>query len=73
MDILPQILEFKYNAEMTIHVKWIGKKDYLLASWVIFYALVVFWPLFFKINVSKKSFRNIIKVSNSLDPDLRPN
>ena len=41
----------------------------LFACWVIFHAFVIVCWLFSKLNFKKKSFRNIIKVSNSLDPD----
>ena len=53
-----------------------------MACWVIVHASVVVWWLFSKWTFSKNSFRNTIRVSNSLDldqdrcsvgPDLGPN
>ena len=37
--------------------------------WVIFHALLSSAEFFFKINFFKKSFRNVIGGSTSLDPD----
>ena len=39
------------------------------ACWVIFHAFVVLFWLYFKINFFKNFLRNIIRVSNGLDPD----
>ena len=39
------------------------------ACWVIFHAFVVLCCLFSKLTFSINSFRNTIRVSNSLDPD----
>ena len=41
--------------------------QYLIACWVIFHAFVVACRLFSKLTISKYSFRNSIRVSNSLD------
>ena len=43
--------------------------NYLHACWVIFHAFVDVCLLFSKLTFKKKSFRNIIRISNSFDAD----
>ena len=62
-----------YRSNMVIH--FIGENITFnsIAFWVIYSCFFVVCWLFSKSTFSKNSFRNTIRVSNSLDPDLGPN
>ena len=56
---------FKYFCPLAKKKLTIG----LVNSWVILHAYLMSADFFFKMNFLKDSFRNSIRVSNSLDPD----
>ena len=67
MRCLPWVLPTCFVGSKSIDN--LQRPNWFIACWVIFHAFVVFCWLFSKLTLSENSFRNPIRVSNSLDSD----